>query len=176
MMTMLTEHVGWTVLVLFLLGALLVGLRGTLLGYPPPKLPGALLTAKEQAVLSACADALLPAGGPLPLSGTEAGVLPYFDQMLREIPNHHRNMIRLLLAFLEHGPWVFGLHRRLTAQSPEGRVRTLRAWSTSRIYFLRASFLSVRTLLAMAYLSNAEVAGQLGALPHLSPFAGGHAR
>ena len=167
----LTHHLGLLAAIIAGSLAILCLLRGLLLGYPPPALPGAVLTAKEQAVLSACADALLPHGGALPLSATEAGVVPYFDRMMRELPRKNRQLIRLLLAFLEHGPWLFGLRSRLTAQTPEGRVRTLRAWSRSRIYFLRTSFLSARTLLAMAYLSNAKVAERLGALPNLSPFA-----
>ena len=171
MMTLLTEHPrGWPRLSSSS-SCSLSGVRGALFVYPPPRLQGALLTAKEQAVLAACADALLPAGGPLPLSATEAGVLRYFDDMLREIPpapsQTHSPPFRLFGA----RTMDLSLRGRLTSQSPEARVATLRSWSQSRIYFLRASFLSVRTLLAMAYLSNSEVAGQLGALPDLSPFA-----
>jgi hypothetical protein len=151
--------------------AVLLALRGWFLGYGTPRHAPSMLNAKEQAVVSACADAFFPTGGAIPLSGTDAGVIAYFDQMVGDTPPKTRFLIRLLLRFIEHGPWVFGLRGRFTRQSPEDRVRTLRSWETSSIYFLRISFQSIRTLLAMAYMANDDVTDRIGAAPNLSPFA-----
>lgn len=145
--------------------------RGIFFGYPQKRLEGSALSAKEQAILSACADALFPTGGTLPLSGTEAGVLPFFDGMLRELPRQNRLLVRALLQLLEHGPWLFNARSRLTHQSAGARVETLRAWSQSRFYLLRTAFIGIRALLTMAYLENHDVACQVGHLPNLDPFA-----
>ena len=139
--------------------ALLVA--GFTLGYPPPTTATDVLSAKEQAIVRACADAMFPSGGVAPASGTEAGVVEYFAATLREGPRATGVLIRLLLRFVEHGPWLFG-SRRLTRQSPEARVRTLAAWEASPIYFLRLSFTSLRALIAMGYVANAAVSRDLG--------------
>lgn len=146
--------------------------RGLFAGYPEKALDPSILSAKEQAILSACADALFPKGGPLPLSGTEAGVLPFFDAMLRQLPKQNRLLIRALLLLLEHGPWVVNRRARLTRQSPAQRVDTLRSWSESRHYLLRTAFISMRALLTMAYLENHDVASRIGLLPNPDPFSG----
>lgn len=151
--------------------AALALVRGILLGYPKRTLDPSVLSDKEQAILSACADALFPTGGALPLSGTEAGVLVFFDDMLKQLPRQNRLLIRALLQLLEHGPWIVNLKPRLTAQSPSQRVETLRAWSTSQIYLLRTAFIGIRALLTMAYLENHDVACRVGHLPDLDPFA-----
>lgn len=146
-------------------------IRGVFLGYPRAQLDGSVLSAKEQAIVSACADALFPQGGALPLSGTEAGVLPFFDSMLRELPMQNRLLIRALLRLLEHGPWVINARARLTRQSPRARVDTLRSWSQSRFYLLRTAFIGIRALLTMAYLENEDVTLRVGHTPNLDPFA-----
>lgn len=145
--------------------------RAVVFGYPQKLLADSVLSAKEQAIVSACADALFPRGGALPLSGTEAGVLPFFDSMLRQLPRQNRLLIRALLQLLEHGPWIFDQRSRLTRQSAKARVETLRAWSQSRFYLLRTAFIGIRALLTMAYLENYEVACRVGHLPNLDPFA-----
>ena len=156
----------WTVVGLLVLlaaaAATAAVVRGVMLGYPPGPLAGSMLSAKEQAIIGTCADAMLPAGGSLPLSGTQAGVVAHFDAMVRGVPPPTRSLVRLLLYFVEHGPWLFGMRARLTRQSPDARVHTLRSWSRSPFYLLRISFMSLRTLLTMAYVANAAVAARMG--------------
>lgn len=156
-----------------LLGAFLAAMlvRGIFLGYSPPMLAGALLTAKEQAIVAAFADALFPAGGPIPLSGTEAGLVRYMDTYVRRSPPSMRLLLRLLLLFVEHSPWVFGPGPvRFTRMRPEVRVAALKDMSTSSIYFRRVAFLSLRTILSMGYLANAAVAQRIGWVERLDPF------
>jgi hypothetical protein len=141
-------------------------------GYPPPRLPaGSTLAAREQAFVAACADALFPPSGPIPLSGTEAGLVAYMDAYVARCPRTTRALIRLLFAFAEYGPWVFGPRRgRFTRLDQAARLAALEAMSKSPIYFRRIAFLSLRTMLSMGYLANAQVARQIGMLPDAAPF------
>jgi hypothetical protein len=149
------------------LTGLVLLLRGIFGGYPPPDVSSVLLCAKEQAILKVCASTLLPADAAAEEDGR---IVRYFDQMMQGVPPSSRPLIRLLLRFLEHGPWLFGMKRRLTRQSRTARIRTLDAWSRSRIYLLRLSFMSMRTLLALALLSDERILARIGATPNARPF------
>lgn len=146
--------------------------RGVFLGYPKPILPrGSLLSAKEQAIVAAVADALFPAGGPIPVSGTEAGLVAYMDTHMRRVPRSIRALLRLLLAFIEHGPWLFGPRRvRFTRLRSEERAPALKDMEKSSLYLRRVSFFSIRTLLSMGYLANPAVVKSIGCAGHASPF------
>jgi hypothetical protein len=153
-------------------GIVALVLRALFLGYPPPRLAaGSTLTRKEQALVAAAADALFPPDGPIPLSGTEAGLVEYMDASLRRVPAGQRALLRLLFVFLEHGPWIFGPRRaRFTQLTPDDRVVALTDMAGSAIYFRRIAFLSLRTMLSMGYLANDAVARTIGMTSHASPF------
>jgi hypothetical protein len=138
--------------------ALLV--RGLFFGYPRPAIAGLRnLSAKEQAIVAAVADAMFPKGGAIPLSGTEAGLVAYMDRYVGRMPNPSRALCRLLFHFLEHGPWLFGPRRkRFSRMTLEDRLAALDDMRTSSIYFRRIAFLSMRTMLTMGYLANGDVA------------------
>jgi hypothetical protein len=155
-----------------ILVALLV--RAIFLGYPRASLASARLNRKEQAIISACADALFPPGGPIPVSGTEAGLVRYMDTYLGRLPRVPRLLVRLLFLSLEHGPWLFGPRpARFTRLRPVERVAVLRAMAKSSIYFRRVSFLSVRTMLTMGYLAHPEVQRRMHIVPDAAPFEKG---
>ncbi len=138
-------------------------LRALFLGYPRASFQGVVLSAREQAVVAAAADALFPSGGPIPLSGTEAGVVPYLDANLARLPAKSRTLVRLLFILVEQGPWFFGpARRRFTRLSPKERGAELRRMQQSRLYLRRIAFLSLRTMLAMGYLANPRVAERIG--------------
>jgi hypothetical protein len=146
-------------------------LRGIFLGYPRAALRGALLSRKEQAIVSACADALFPPGGPIPLSGTDAGLVRYMDAYLGRMPRLPQILARLLLISVEHGPWIFGPRpARFTRLKPVERIAVLRAMARSSIYFRRLSFLSLRTMMTMGYLAHPEVAKRMHIVPYAAPF------
>ena len=153
-----------------LLVVLLCALYGVFLGYPPPRFSAKVLNTKEQAVAAACAITLFPARDPMPLDGIEAGIVEYLDLHLSELPRDKRFQVRLLLAFIEHSPWLFHVRRRFTALSPEKRLEILTRMSMSRIYFRRLCFLSLRTLCCMAYFSNPIIAARVGCTPSTRPF------
>jgi hypothetical protein len=150
--------------------ALLV--RAVGFGYPPPRLPeGAFLGRKEQAVVAACADALFPPGGPIPLSGTEAGLVAYMDRYVGGLPALPRLLGRLLFHSIEHSPWIFGPRRvRFTRLRPEERIAALRGLADSSLYFRRVSFLSMRAMMTMGYLANPQVAERMRMVANISPF------
>jgi hypothetical protein len=140
-----------------------LAVRGFLLGYPRPALPARVLSAKEQAILAACADALFPPGGPIPLSGTEAGLVAYTDRYVARATRPTRALLRLLFHFVEHGPWIFGPRcARFTRLGADDRRTALDRMARSPIYFRRVAFLSLRTLLTMGYLANEEVLRAIG--------------
>jgi hypothetical protein len=152
------------------LAALLV--RAVFFGYPPAELPGgALFSRKEQAVVAAAADALFPPGGPIPLSGTEAGLVAYVDAYVAGLPPTPRLLGRLLFHLVEHGPWIWGPRRvRFTRLRPEERIQALRELQESALYFRRVSFLSMRAMMTMGYLGCPAVARKMGMVPNLAPY------
>jgi hypothetical protein len=145
--------------------------RGVFLGYPPAALASATLSRKEQAIVAACADAFFPPGGPIPLSGTDAGLVAYFDDYTARLPKTQIVLVRLLVWFIEHGPWVFGPRpKRFTKMSLEARLRVLGSMQTSPVYFRRVAFLSMRTILTMGYLAHPEVQAAMHMVPDADPF------
>lgn len=147
-------------------------LRWVFLGYPKAILPrGSALGAKEQAIIAAAADALFPPGGPIPVSGTQAGLVLYMDTYVRRVPPGIRVLLRLLIAFIEHGPWLFGpRHVRFTRLSPSERVLALEDMVKSSLYIRRVAFYSIRTILSMGYLANATVMKSIGCAARRAPF------
>lgn len=131
------------------------------------------LNGREQAIIAACADALFPPGGPIPLSGTDAGVVRYIDRYLGRVPASQRRLMRLLFQAVEHSPALFGPTRaRFTRLTATDRVAVLEAMSRSRIYFRRVMFLSLRLMLTMGYLAHPEVARRIGVVFERAPFEG----
>ncbi len=152
-----------------LLAILLI--RGFFLGYPPRSVPTGKLTRKEQAVIAACADAYFPAGGPIPISGTEAGLVAYMESYMDRLPSTTRFLSRALLLIVEHGPLFFGPRfARFTRLSPEERIASLKGMGESSIYFRRICFTSMRAMLTMGYLANPTVCRQMGMTFDPKPF------
>jgi hypothetical protein len=158
------------VVVILIVAALGVG-YGVFFGYPPRRYQMKVLSRKEQHIVAACAMTLFPARDPMPLDGIEAGIVEYMDQQLSELPRDKRIQVRLLFNFIEHSPWLFHGKRRFSALSPAQREAFLARMATSRLYFRRICFLSLRTLLCMAYFANPAIAARVGSTPNLRPFA-----
>ena len=116
------------------------------------------------------ADGLFPPGGALGPSGSEAGVVDYFDDMLAELLPKQRTLIRLLLVFIELVPMLVFLRLPLSRQSQEQREDTLARLGDSPIYVLRMTFQSLRTLIGIGYLASPEIAEATGAQPNLDPY------
>jgi len=127
---------------------------------------------QERKIVTACAEVLLPAGGAIPLSGIDAGVVDYFDDVMARIPPTTRFLLRALLQFVERSPLLYGPFRKpVTKLGLAERRKVLFGLMNSRLYLLRTAFLGLRTVLTIAYFGNEEVNRTVGATPNLNPFA-----
>jgi len=157
--------------------AVMIVATARLFRYPPPAAANSNLNGREQALVSAVADAFFPPNGPIPLSGCEAGLLEYFDKYLARFSRPQRLLVRLLLAFTELGPLLFGPRRsRFTQLSHGEQLRFLDTAFISRIYFRRVAFISLRAVMTMGYLANDEVAKHMGMAADADPFGLGAQR
>lgn len=151
--------------------ALALAAAWLLSGYGPAPLADSVLGAREQALLAAVADTLFPPGGPIPVSGTEAGLVRYFDGYVRRSEPLPRFMIRLLFLYAELEPLVFGPRRvRFTRLTPEERLAALDSAGRSDIYFRRVTFVSMRAVMTMGYLAHEAVAGAMRMKADPDPF------
>ena len=134
------------------------------------------LSRLERELVAAVADAYFPPDGPIPVSGTEAGLPAYLEAWVGRSDPGQRVLMRLLLAFTELSPLVFGpRRRRFTHLAPEEQLAFLDGAAKSTIYFRRVSFISLRALLTMGYLSNDEVARHMHMKADTDPFGIGRA-
>ena len=130
-----------------------------------------MLSRREQTILAAIGNAFFPPKGPIAVSGTEAGVVRYFDRYLARSARLQRVLMRLLFTFIELSPFPFGPRRKpFTKLDHADRLTLLDGMSKSRIYFRRVSFISIRALMTMAYLSDGRVAQAMGMAPNKDPF------
>lgn len=108
----------------------------------------------EQTVVAACADAMFPPAGPIPVSGTQAGLVAYVDGYLLGLPRTQRLLVRLLFLFIQLSPWLFGPRRtRFTRLTPADRIRVFKDMAVSAVYFRRVAFLSMRAIMTMGYFA-----------------------
>ncbi|MDF1564747.1 MAG: hypothetical protein P1V51_17025 [Deltaproteobacteria bacterium] len=130
-----------------------------------PKLPP--LTSAEARILEALAETVFPPDAGLPISGSEAHVVAYFEEMLSFLPLREQIMIRAMLVGFEvqalvTRPRSLSTFSRL---SPEERDKSLRFWNDNPLYFARLLFQALRGLLLWAYVDNAEVGQAMGIRP-----------
>jgi len=171
MMNLIVSHpIAVAAIALGVLFAALVA-RALFAGYPPKLLGDSIMNQHQQALVAACADAFFPPGGPIPVSGTEAGLVAYTDGYLRRLNARGRFLLRLLFVFFELSPFVFGPRlRRFSQLALADRLTLLSQMAKSDIYFRRVAFLSMRTVLTMGYLSNARVAASMCMVMDPAPF------
>ncbi|MBM4359160.1 MAG: hypothetical protein FJ096_13725 [Deltaproteobacteria bacterium] len=140
-------------------------------GYRPGPLAESILSDREQALVAAVADAFFPPRGPIAVSGTEAGLVAYFDGYLRRSEPLPRFMIRLLLVYTELSPLLFGPRRvRFTRLTQEEQLAALEGAGTSDIYFRRVTFISMRAVMTMGYLAHPQVAAAMRMKADTDPF------
>jgi hypothetical protein len=141
-----------------------------LVGYPPVPSSVRNLARREYAAVAAAASATFPRGGAVPQSGLDADVVGHVDRFLGAQARRNRWLMRLLFIVVEHGTIVFppgrpGRRRRFSALSPAQQVAYLEGWRTSRIFFRRLVFTSLRAVLTMGYLAHPAVLRELGLSP-----------
>jgi hypothetical protein len=137
-----------------------------------------VLAPREAAFLAASADALYPAGGPVPPSGSEAGIPEYVDRYLGAVPARVRLLMRLLFMLVEQATILFpgpgrGGRRRFSSLGPRQQVAALEGWQRSRYFPRRLVFTSLRAVLTMGYFAAPAVLRELRLAPYAirSPIA-----
>ena len=117
-----------------------------------------MLSRYEKKIVVACANALFPPGGPIPISGSDAGLVPYLDAYLKALPWSRALLGRLLFVFIQLSPWIFGPRRvTFTRLFKKERVRMLHEMSISALYFRRVAYLSMRAMLTFGYFAHPRV-------------------
>ena len=159
-------------LLLLIAGAVTLLLVARLfVGYPADLASDSALSGRERALVATVADTFFAPGGPIPLSGCEAGAVDYFAAYIRRCPRHQQILIRLLILSTELGPLLFGPRpRRFTRLSQAQRTQFFEGAFTSRLYFRRLSFISFRAIMTMAYLANPQVAQCMNMRADRDPF------
>jgi hypothetical protein len=120
------------------------------------------MTKSEQKVVAACADTLFPPGGPIPVSGTDAGIVAYVDAHFADLRWTKRTLLRLALLFLQLHTLLFGWRfTRFTRLPPAERAKVLAEMEMSELQIRQGAYMSVRFILTMAYGANPTVTSHI---------------
>jgi len=128
------------------------------------------LTAQEKQIIAMAADATFPKDGPLPISGTEAGVPEYFAEYVKRLTPDKQKLIHLMLYFVETCPLIFGPEHTLFSLMKEENRGPAVNFSDKNWYFRRVALGSLRVILTMGYMANEEVQKAVGCVPNQNPF------
>jgi len=140
------------------------------IGYPDPRRHYRRLGRGEVALISSAAEAMYPAGGPIPSSGLDADLPDYLERLMTASRLQTRILLHLLFFLVEHGTLLFptpgrGGMRRFSAQDVEHRVAALDSWADSTLFIRRVVFTSLRAVLTMGYFAHPPVVRRLGLAP-----------
>ncbi|HJN72817.1 MAG TPA: hypothetical protein QGF58_02685 [Myxococcota bacterium] len=116
----------------------------------PPEAPYARLSAEEGLVVSALAEALYPPGGEPALSGAEAQLDRFIDEVLTHMPEFQAKGIRLLVHALE------ALGGGFSEKPLAARRALVHEWMVHPIAEVRSVIQSLVLLLGMGYTIHPE--------------------
>lgn len=128
------------------------------------------LTAAEKEFIRKAADVVFPKDGPIPVSGNEAGVPQYMENLFRNMPEDKRRLMHLLFHFIECSPLAFGPRRTLFTLLKENEQKEVLDFSDKSLYFRRVALQSLRVLMTMGYMANEDVQKAVGWRPDQNPF------
>lgn len=147
------------------LGALAVG-TGAVVGRWYGRAPGGgfrHLSEDEAAIARAIAGAAWPATALTPLSGDQADLDYFLDELIAPWPENMRDLMRVLLHAIEDLSRLEG-GAAFTALPLDERTRLLMGWLESDTAELRSAVSSAVILLGMGWTTHPDVGGPL---PHL---------
>jgi len=119
------------------------------------------LAPHEGELIDALAEAMFPPGGSPALSGRDAGIAAFLDQVLTDMPEPTDNLLRSLLHVLDdwarvsRGGGYCGL-------SLEVRSERLQSWLVHPRHEVRGAISSVMLFVSMGYCGHPEVKDACG--------------
>lgn len=118
------------------------------------------LSDEEYAFAQALAEAWMPPGGDPPLSGAEADLGGFLDEMVAGLDPDSRRLIKALLRVLDDGCVPLRGARYVSLDLP-ARTEQLRDWLASDIPLLRTAVTSLVVLLAEGFTLHPQVSRRL---------------
>lgn len=116
----------------------------------------ACLESGEAELLDALAEAWFPPGGTPALSGAEAGVAAYLDELFSMMDEPTPSLLRTLLHAIDD--WSRLAHGGPFALLPlKERTELLKGWTGSDNHLLRGAIGGLGTFIATAYTGHPEV-------------------
>jgi len=122
------------------------------------------LSVDEHAFVQALAEAWMPHGGTPPISGAEARLGDFFDDVVGAMAPDQAVELKLLLQALDDLPRLTHLGTPFRALTLEARIAQLDAWVHHDQWLLRNGAVALIALLGGGYTTHPEV------LPMLSPW------
>jgi hypothetical protein len=112
------------------------------------------LTKLERRLAARVFDALLPPGAStrIPLSGSEAGLIDWFEEHLGYLPI--RTRLGLRAAIGATGVWV--------SADRKGAIHSLDKLASSRLYLIREIVTLVKSVVCMGYFVHPSVRAEMG--------------
>ena len=112
------------------------------------------------AFVDALAEAWMPPGGTPALSGSEAGLGAFMDDLIAAMPESQGNELKLLINLLDD----FTVPRRLarfSSLSLDTRIEVLGGWLDTPNHFLRSGVTALVALLASGYTMHPAISAQV---------------
>lgn len=122
------------------------------------------LSSDEHAFVQALAEAWLPPGGEPAISGAEARLGDFFDDVVAAMSDEQAVELKLLLQLLDDLPRATHWGRPFRALELEARIAQLDGWVHHDQWLLRNAAVAVLALIGGGYTTHPDV------LPMLSPW------
>ncbi|HCP46742.1 MAG TPA: hypothetical protein DIU15_11905 [Deltaproteobacteria bacterium] len=115
----------------------------------------------EGEIIDALAEAMFPPGGTPALSGREAGIAAFLDQVLTDMPEPTDDLLRALLHGLDD--WArLSRGRGYCALSLETRSERLESWLAHPRHEVRGAIRSLMLFVSMGYCGHPAVKDACG--------------
>ena len=114
------------------------------------------LSPREAQLIDSMAEALFPPGGTPALSGRDAGIARFLDEVIDGVPGPTHELLRLFLHALDDFTRVTRRSGFCELSLGE-RTTLLESWAQSSQYLFRSSVSSLILFISMGYCMHPEV-------------------